>query len=513
MKRLLRATKDTYITNRVIRDQFRATDSNVGLAGTLDLFKLAAESSYTGDGPFILGTSDPIELSRILIKFDLSSLSSLTSSILDINHPSFSCVLRLADVMGGQTLPSNFSLILFPLSQSFDEGIGRDVNAFEDIDVANYLTASVSSGLSTWFMSGADAKGFVGQASIDVITGSTILGDIFTIQAFATGDEDAAFDVTKIVSATLVGLIPDNGFRIGFSGTQETDDRTRFVKRFATRHSTDPRLRPVIEVGFNDSTIDHHSSFFFDTSGSLFLNNFKRGVPTNIVSGVGLTPVMGIGSLLVTLVSGNYVSGAYFSKTVTGSQHAIGNNAIEGVYSASFAISPWESGTLLDEVKSANSATFTEIWGSIDGTVGYYTGTLVIQGFDRSAFSNVPDRIKMTITNLKGSFKSSERVRFRVFAQDDGFHLRAKKLPIESKSLIFDTMHYRVIDVNSDEIVFDFDIAKGSTKLSVDADGMYFDLYMSDLDIGRVYGFDILLDTHGSSQVFRSVGGTFRVDQ
>ena len=512
MKRILRAISDTYITNRVIGGKFRATDANVGLAGTLDLFKLAGESNFTASGPFVSGTTDPIELSRILIKFDVRPLMSFTSSILDISNPSFSCILRLVDVLGGQTVPSNFSLILYPLAQPFDEGIGRDVNAFEDIDVANYLTASVSSGLSVWNSSGADAKGYIGQAGVDVFTGSTGLGDMFVVQAFGDGTEDLMMDVTKVVSATLTGQIPDYGYRISFSGTQETDDRTRFVKRFATRHSTDPMLRPMIEVGFDDSIGDHHRSFFFDLSGSLFLNNFARGVPANIVSGVALTPISGPGSLMVTLVSGNYASGSLFSKSVLASQHTVGLNAIVGVYSASFAISPWESGTLLEEVKLAHSATFTEIWGSLDGTVGYHTGTLVVYDADRTSFINDLDSLRIGIKNLGGVLQVDEKVRLRVFVQDDGSSVVAKKLPFEAESLIFTNMHYRVVDVNSDEPLFDFDTARNSTRLSTDSEGMYFDLYAADLNVGRSYGIDILLDERGSRRIFRNVGGTFRID-
>ena len=37
MYRILSASKDTYITNKIINKSFRATDSNVGQAGTLDL--------------------------------------------------------------------------------------------------------------------------------------------------------------------------------------------------------------------------------------------------------------------------------------------------------------------------------------------------------------------------------------------------------------------------------------------------------------------------------------------
>lgn len=512
MKRVIRATKDTYITNRVINDKFRATDANVGLAGTLDLFKLASESTYSGSAPFVSGTSEPIELSRILIKFDLNPLAALTSSILDITHPSFTCKLKLFDVLGGQTVPSNFSLVLFPLSQSFDEGIGRDINSFEDVDVANFVTASMSTGLATWHVTGADAQGFVGQESIDVMTGSMTLGDLFVVQTFDDGTEDLSMDVTRIVSATLTGQIPDCGFRISFSGTQETDDRTRFVKRFATRHSTNPRLRPQLLASFDDSIQDHHNNFYFDLTGTLFLNNFRFGVPSHIVSGTALTAITGVNSLHLTIVSGNYASGSLFRKVVSASQFYVGDNAIAGVYSASFAISPFESGTILEEVRSAHSATFTEIWGSIDGTVGYYTGSFVVHDFDRSAFSNVPDRLKVTASNIKRVYKTSEKARVRIFVQESGFKLRYTRVPIEPKSLIFNNMHYRIVDATSEEVIFDFDQTTNSTRLSTDNDGMYFDFYMQDLDPGRTYAIDILLDTHGAVQVFKNVGGTFRVD-
>lgn len=512
MKRILRATKDGYITNRIIRDSFRATDANVGLAGTLDLFKLAGESQLTGSSPFVSGTTDPIELSRVLIKFDVSPITALTSSILDMNHPSFRCTLSLKDVMGGQTLPSNFSLVLYPLAQSFDEGIGRDVSAFEDIDAANYLTASVSSGLALWNVSGADAKGYVGQTSIDVITGSMTLGDLFVTQSFTDGSEDLSMDITRIVSATISGQIPDHGFRLSFSGTQETDDRTRFVKRFGTRHSTEPRLRPSIEVGFNDSIIDHHRSFFFDVSGSLFLNNIVRGALSNIVSGSTRTPITGSNSLVITLTTGSAASGTYYRTVVSASQHVIGQNSIAGIYSATFVVSPAATGALLNEVSLAHSATFTEVWGSSDGTVGFYTGTLVMYDASRTTTLGTLNPLRVSATNVRNAYKSSDRPRVRVFIEDDGASFKATKLPIESQSMIFEEMHYRVFDANNDTVVFDFDTVTNSTRLSVDATGPYFDLYASDLDPGRSYCIDVMIVAQGTRQVFRNVSGIFRVD-
>lgn len=512
MKRILRATADCYITNRIIDNAFRATDANVGLGGTLDIFKLAGESIYTGSSPFVAGTTDAIELSRALIRFDLNPIAALTSSVLNIAHSSFKCMLRLYDVVGGQTLPSNFTLALYPLSQSFDEGIGRDVSSYQDIDAANYLTASVSSGLSVWNLSGAGAMGYVGQSAIDVMTGSMVLGDLFVTQTFTVGDEDLAMDVTRIVSASLAGLLANHGYRISFSGTQETDATTRFVKRFATRHSTNPQLRPMIEVGFDDAINDHHKCFFFDTSGSLFMNSSGRSAAANIVSGSALTQITGTNSLLLILRSGSNASGTFFSTQVSASQHFVGSMAVTGVYSASLAISSHASSTLRNEIVNAGSATFTEIWGSLDGSVGYFTGSVVVKSLDVAAFDRSIDTLTINITNMKRVFKRSEKLRTRVVAYDDGFKLRATKLPISPESLVFDQMHYRLVDASTDEFVYDFDTTNYSTKLSTDTKGMYFDLFMSDLDVGRSYCIDIMLDFMGAIRVFKRVGGTFRIE-
>ena len=81
---ILTASADTYITNKVIDNKFKATDANVGRAGTLDLFKLWDESSYISASTRITSSVD--ELSRILIKFDYNEVSDLTSSSLDIIH-------------------------------------------------------------------------------------------------------------------------------------------------------------------------------------------------------------------------------------------------------------------------------------------------------------------------------------------------------------------------------------------------------------------------------------------
>jgi hypothetical protein len=242
---ILTSSKDTYITDKIINGQYRAIDSNVGRAGTLDLFKLYDEST-------ILGEINPREISRILIKFDTDSIQNLTSSILNINDPSFLCTLRMYDALGTQSVPRNFNIVVYPLSQSFDEGDGRDVGSFSDIDVTNFVTASYAGGVAyPWFVTGAAKIGLLGSPDIDVI-GSGSLGagivQIGSSQNFSLGNEDLSIDVTQIVSATLSGQIPNYGYRISFIDSEETDDKTRFVKRFGSRHAKNVYLRPSLQV-------------------------------------------------------------------------------------------------------------------------------------------------------------------------------------------------------------------------------------------------------------------------
>lgn len=95
MYRILSASKDTYITNKIINKSFKATDANVGQAGTLDLFKLYNENTLSG-------SSEQTELSRLLLQFDLNSVSQMqTRGLIDINDSSFKCFVKLHDVYGG----------------------------------------------------------------------------------------------------------------------------------------------------------------------------------------------------------------------------------------------------------------------------------------------------------------------------------------------------------------------------------------------------------------------------
>jgi hypothetical protein len=511
MYRILTASKDTYITNKIIKSNFRAEDANVGKASTLDIFKLYGES-------YLSGTDNPIEISRALVKFDLNPLREITGSFLDINSSTFKVQLRLSDVYGGQTTPSNFKIIVFPLSKSFDEGIGRDIVNFSHLDASNFITASVTNGVAdAWFVSGANKQGLLGSNDIDIISSGNLndgngVVNLWKSQTFADGTEDLIVDVTSIVSATLKNIIPDHGFRISYSGTMETDTKTRFVKRFASLQSDNYTKKPALIVQFNDTIQDFHESFFFETTSSLFLNNSVNGSMKNLISGAAGTEIEGSNCIFLKLTSGSSAEGNLFSKVVTGSQHQFGSTFKTGIYSASFAISEFESTSLFSHVQKAQSASFTTVWYPQCETFGYLTGSLVIRRSNRTSFDNDLSRLLVKVTNLKPVYRKDDKSRFRVFVEDIDRDIVFSKVPLETKSKIFTSMYYRIRDVSSGDIIIPFEKNQNSTLCSTDSNGMYFDLYMDSLSPGRVYTIDFEIVENEISQLFEGDAARFRVE-
>ena len=523
---ILSASKDTYVTNKVIDNRYRVTDANVGAASTMDLFKLWDESTYLTESGRV--TSSVPELSRLFIKFDYDRLGELTSSILDINHPSFKCTLKMYDINGGQGVPSNFTVVCHPLSNSFDEGIGRNVISFKDIGTANFITASYNSNTSTnnaWFVSGANASGSLGDVNIDIIERDNVgAADpnalFFKQQYFETGRENLAIDVTSLVSASLAQNLVNHGFRLAFTSSEEWDHKTRFVKRFASRHVSNRRLRPRLEVSFDDSIIDQHKNFFFDLSGSLFLQNYHRGQATAVLSGSSLTALGGQNCMVLELVTGSFVTSSFVSQH-TGSTTGAG---MAGLYSTSFCIpfvsgglvltgTGWAGDTIRDFARKSGSLTFETYWKSIDRTVGFYTGSLKIKAIDRSAFNVMPQRLDLIVTNARTSYKNTERIKFRVFVYDLDKRRSAGRIPISVDSEILQKVYYRVRDINSGEIIIPFTADNNGTRLSTDSGGLFFEMFMEDLSVGRMYTFDFLINDRGVELIEKAKNVSFRVEQ
>lgn len=346
----------------------RATDANVGFAGTLDLFKLYGENQIVG------GETDLVELSRALIKFEHDSLIPLMSKSLDVADNSLKFFMHLRDMSTGRTTPTNMTMLAIPLSKSFDEGIGRSVSTFNDLDTVNFLTASFNNGVvSAWITEGANATGSA-PGSRDAITSvtakspfagsgnsSATIIDLLSRFEVVEGPEDVVFDVTNAMSATLKCDISNHGFRISLDETEENNTKTYFIKRLGSRHVRNAQFRPELHVLWDDSKRDDAQGLEFNVSNTLFLTNFSKGIATNIVSGTiaGSPPSTSLSSLVGNNCMKLILSKSSFSKTYNVSQVLDGTDGLgtPGVYSASFNVDLFSENTLHGSIKASTVLT------------------------------------------------------------------------------------------------------------------------------------------------------------
>lgn len=501
MWHIVTASSDTYITNKIIGGKLRATDANVGRAGTIDIFKLYDESTLQNT------TGTYTEISRGLIKFDLSDLRARAGDQFSLDDASLQIALEMYNASLGNTVPEEFTLVLAPLSMSFSEGRGRDVASFGDLDVANYITASYSSGSPVeWYEQGAGATGSLGAPDIDVVTEGDLsdgLGyrSLTKERFFQTGIENLKLNLTDIVSATLANQLPDHGFRLSFTGSEETDEQTRFVKRFGSRHVSNYFLAPKLFVSYDDSIIDQRNDFLFDVTGSLFITNTSRGSFSNLLSGSSATQVTGPDSLLIKLVTGSY------EKYVTASQHSRYGLLETGVYSGTFALSSFDttivSGTttLANHVSVSGSITFDEYWISLDHTVGYHTGTVKVTRASGQASNVWPKDIEISVTNVRQEYSTNERAKLRVFVRDLKAELFPVKIPLRLKSIYLEEVYYRIKDVATGKIVIPFMVNNNGTRCSVDSNGTYFEIEFAGLPVGRQLAFEFLVRSYGEERI------------
>lgn len=500
MLKIIKSDKDTYITNKVVRGS-RKVESNVGAAGTLDLFKLY--------GVTLSGSIPNTELSRLLVHFDLSTLKSLfQQGKIDISDSSFWCELRLKDVYGGQPNPVNFSVSVFPLSASFDEGIGRDVSYYSDNDVCNWNTSSLG---KNWFIAGSSLACDAQMSQGDYITSSVSLASTEKIQTFINGTEDLVVDVTSIVSATLCGEIPDSGFRISLSKALESDNQTYFVKRFASRQAYDESKHPSLVVGFDDSIEDDTQNLVFDSPCTLSLYNYSAGSLTNILSGSSLNQITGSNSLLLKLST--EVSGGSYSLYFTGSQFCYGSIPVTGLYQSNFVI-PSNDAVIKTKLSQSGSIGFTPIWTSLDGTVSYLTGSVVTVYPQTRSSSKILKKYVVNTYDTKQSYTKDEEVYVRVNIFDQSSPLiKVVKIPVELPGLVVKNVHYQIRDAVTGDIVIPFDDVKNSTKVSSDSEGMFFKFYTSSLIEGRTYVIDIRINHGGKKTNYHNASPVFRIEK
>ena len=91
MYRIITASSDAYITDKIINNKYRATDANVGQAGTLDLFKLYSESTLS---------SESQKASASIVSFSVGSASYVGKTIVFVDSVGKTVTLTAVDNSG-----------------------------------------------------------------------------------------------------------------------------------------------------------------------------------------------------------------------------------------------------------------------------------------------------------------------------------------------------------------------------------------------------------------------------
>lgn len=276
------ATKDTWITDA-------AVSANFGLSPILEVW-----SNYNN-------LVERKQHARILVEFALSSLSS--SIINQGKYPdprtnnTVSAFICMTNAKHGESLATNFSLDVIPLTGSWSEGFGLDNDTYTDSGYANSLSASNT---IPWTLNNGQTGGAVFLGADNNVYDSNSASQLFT-----NGQEDLKVDVTEFFKAYLnystgtpiaAGGSANNGFLIKMSDIYESNDSQRVVslgaagsvtgdsfytKKFYGRE-TNTRKAPYFQLEWDGAIRDNRSLIKFSKTGDLYYYNVVDGVLTDL---------------------------------------------------------------------------------------------------------------------------------------------------------------------------------------------------------------------------------------
>ncbi len=385
------ASADTTIANAYKSDlENRGTGSNMGLADVLESFSLYGQVSSSTDGV-------SSELSRVLVKFPVASISADRTAGTVPASGSVSFFLRMFNAKHSFTLPRNYTMTVSAVSRSWEEGNGMDMDTYRDIthDGAgtNWIRASEA---AAWTTAGGDYHTGVYVAGTNMPRYDVTFDD---------GTEDIELDITSMVEEWIAGSLSHRtnyGIGLAMSASLETATRSYFTKKFFARSTEFFYKKPHIEARWNNTKKDDRGNFYSSSSlapavdnlNTIYLYNYVRGKLTNI-------PDVGNGAIYVRL----YDAAASGSVIASAPQSPVtGGHVSAGIYSASFAL-------------DTTASTVYDRWYSFSLTASYHTGTIAVKALSASV-SNISTEYTTTITNLRPRYSRSETARFRTYVRE-----------------------------------------------------------------------------------------------
>lgn len=487
------AIHDNTLTNAYQSDlETRGTGSNMGLADSLEVFSIYGQES-----------SSSYEISRVIAQFPVLTADATTTIQADRSSGilpgsgSVDFYLRCFNVKHTSTLPRNFTLVVSPVSQSWQEGQGLDMEEYSDLTYdgtgSNWINASAHTTWKNNYDTVLEGGSYL-SASWNGSPATTY--DEFNYkQTFGeTGTGNADVKITGLVEKWLAGDYSNYGVGIMLTQSQETGSRSYYTKKFSARSSEYFFSRPLIEARWNSTRKDQRGSFYVsssnlsadDNKNTLFLYNYVRGQPKNLAN-VETGPIYV--NVYTSSSQGELISAAP-NNPVTGGYVDV------GIYSASFALDTSAS-LVFDRWFSGSS-------GSAITTAGakiYHTGSFIPKNFNSSNIYSIP-RYVTTITNLQSEYYNQDSARFRLFTRLKDWSPTI--YTVASKQIendIVDDAYFKISRMIDKKDVIAYGTGSlNHTRLSYDVTGSYFDLNMEMLEIGYAYEIKFVYYINGAYQ-------------
>jgi len=255
--------------NTIILDSY----TNTGLNPVTEL--------YYGGGT---GSTYTQQYTRFLFHFDVSRLQNLYTGSTYPDIAKMTHTLRMIntgcldkELLGkkncaGKDRASSFDLILFPITQSWVEGVGYDYADYTYTAGQPAYNAVPSNWYSATTLGAWSEEGVVSGAT----SGITV-----ATQNFPLGNENINMDITTFVNGLITGAT-NNGLALAFQ--QEYEELPTYEYQyvgFFTNH-TQSIYEPYVETTYSDHISDDRHDFYLDKDNKLYLYVNLGGTPTNL---------------------------------------------------------------------------------------------------------------------------------------------------------------------------------------------------------------------------------------
>lgn len=458
----LTASQDTTITNGFKSDGYtRALYANMGAADSLEIYS----SYYSGS------TSVEPQLSRILLKFDITNIVNNRSLGVIPSAGNVSFFLKLSNVEHPYTVPRGFTAIVAPLSRSWIEGNGLDQDNYTD----NGHDGTSGYGCNWQYASDISWT----HPGGDFVTGSGYEKSCY----FDTGLEDLEVDVTDMVEDQIAGILPDAGLAVLLSGSFENPeaDTDFYTKKFSARSSEYFFKRPAIEARWSALNKDDRGNFYFSSPNLETSENIQSIYFYNRLNG-SLKDLPN--AVIPSLVIKNDLDVVYATGSVT--------KVSTGVYKGTVTVTGSLDEILYDSWYSGSNVFYN---GEIDAKVRTFSDSAVESEFI------------FAITNLKSTYQSYERPVLRVYSRQRDWSPTV--YTISSKDIenyTHKNLYYKVFRIVDGYTVIDYGLEPiAYTQCSYDKNGNYFDLDMSIFEPGYAYAIKLMLYSDGLKKEFSNI--------